>query len=130
MKYLLALILVLFLSAHVFSQKEDVYVTEKRAAITLGVLQGGGSLVGFDFEALIGQKFAAQAGAGFLGFGLGLNYHFKPSIRSSFLSFQYWHQGIGSSYAQAIVGPTFVYRFRKLFTAQLGIGYELKRAPS
>jgi len=130
MKKLYILLLVIFLSVNIFSQKQDSYVIEKRAALTIGIMQGGGSLVGVDFEAMIGQKFAAQVGAGAFGFGAGLNYHFKPSVRSSFLSLQYWHQGLGSAYYQAVVGPTFVYRFRKLFTAQLGLGYRVEEGPS
>jgi len=98
MKQILIMILIC-ISTNLLSQtlpiKEEV---EKRKSITIGILQGGGSLVGFDLEFLLTDRFGFQVGAGFVGYGAGLNYHFKPSIRSSFISLQYWNQGIGRSF--------------------------------
>jgi opacity protein-like surface antigen len=113
----------------VFSQ-EVVDEKAPKAAITLGVLQGGGSLVGADFELLAGKRIGLQLGAGITGFGAGLNYHMKPSIKSSMISVQYWHQGIGDSYTQSLIGPNYVYRAKKLFTAQLGFGFALEEGPN
>jgi len=104
--------------------KEDSY---RKFAITSGLLQGGGSLIGADLEMLIDKNVGIQAGAGVLGFGAGLNIHFKPSIRSSFISIQYWHQGVGEYYTQSVLGPTFVFRGKKWFTAQLGIGFAVDK---
>jgi hypothetical protein len=103
---------------------------DKRTSITVGVLQGGGALVGADFEALLTSRVGLQAGTGLVGFGGGINYHVEPSIKSSFLSFQYWHQGIGERFSQNALGPNFVYRSQKWFTCQLGMGVPLSRGPA
>jgi hypothetical protein len=103
---------------------------EKTASITVGILQGGGSLIGADLEKLLSRHIGAQVGAGYSGFGGGINYHLSPSIRSSFVSVQYWHQGIGDRYAQSMIGPSFVYRAPKWFSAQIGLGYVLEYGPN
>jgi opacity protein-like surface antigen len=111
-----------------FSQ-DVVSEIEPKAAVTVGVLQGGGSLVGADFELLAGKRVGLQIGAGFVGFGAGLNYHLNPGIKSSMISVQYWHQGAGDSYTQSLIGSTYVFRAKKLFTAQLGLGFPLEKGP-
>jgi hypothetical protein len=98
--------------------------------ITLGVLNGGGSLLGVDLEFGFGKSFGIQVGAGLVGLGAGMNFHFKPTLRSSFLSFQYWHQGVGNSFSQSLLGPSIVFRARKVFTAQIGLGYALEQGPA
>jgi hypothetical protein len=95
---------------------------EATTCLTVGILQGGGSLVGADLEVLMSKRFGAQIGAGLVGFGGGINFHLEPGIRSSFLSLQYWNQGIGSSFVQSLVGPSYVYRGRKWFTFSAGLG--------
>lgn len=130
MKQILIMILIC-ISTNLFSQEEQVIEQlEKRCSLTIGILQGGGSLIGADIELLLTKQFGFQLGAGFTGFGGGLNYHFKPSIRSSFISFQYWNQGIGVSFAQNAIGPNFVYRGKKCFTAQIGLGVPLEKGPA
>lgn len=130
MKHLLILIMIC-ISASLFSQTDPVIEpTEKKHSITLGLLQGGGSLIGADLEFLLTQRFGVQLGAGIIGFGGGLNFHFKPSIRSSFISLQYWHQGVGEGYSQSVIGPNFVYRGKKWFTAQIGFGFPLEKGPA
>jgi len=130
MKQILIIILIC-ISANLFSQVEQVSeYAEKRSSITIGILQGGGSMVGADVEFLLTDRFGLQIGAGYVGFGGGLNYHFKPSIRSSFISLQYWNQGIGDSFSQNVIGPNFVYRGKKWFTAQIGLGVPLKKGPA
>jgi len=99
-------------------------------AVTIGILEGGGSLMGADFETLVSKQIGLQIGAGLVGFGVGLDLHFMPSIRSSFLSLQYWHQGIGNSFTQSLIGPSFVYRGSKWFTFQLGVGFPLEKGPA
>ena len=104
--------------------------TIKSSAVTLGILQGGGSLVGVDFEGQVYKQFALQFGIGLVGTGAGVNIHFSESLRSSFLSIMYWSQGIGSSHAQSLFGPNFVYRGQNWFTAQIGLGFALDKGPA
>lgn len=103
-------------------QLDSISRAEKKFCLTVGILQGGGSLIGTDLEIKLIRKFSVQAGIGLLGYGGAINYHFKPRIKSSCLSFSYWHQGLGPTYVQSIVGPTYVFRHRKGFTAQIGLG--------
>jgi len=123
-KTFLALFLTI-ISLNLFSQITYFQDNDKKSSITIGILQGGGSLVGADFETLLEKNVGVQFGAGFVGYGGGIDFHLKPTIRSSFFSLQYWHQGFGNSYTQSLIGPTFVYRSRSWFTAQIGLGYVL-----
>ncbi len=102
----------------------------KKSAISIGFLNGGGSLLGFDMELLLTKNFGFQLGGGFVGYGAGLNLHFSPKINSSFLSFQYWHQGIKNSYTQSLIGPSVVFRAKKYLAAQLGLAYVLEHGPA
>ena len=108
---------------------EEEEITEK-AALTVGILQGGGSLIGADLEVLLTKQLGLQVGAGLVGFGTAVNVHLKPTIRSSMISFTYWNQGTGQSFAQNAIGPTFVYRGERWFTAQIGIGKTLSKGPA
>lgn len=99
-------------------------------AFTIGILNGGGSLIGFDYEVLLTNYFGIQAGAGIIGYGCGLNLHFKPTIKSSFLSLQYWHQGLGDGFVQSLIGPNLVLRANKIFQCQLGLGAALNKGPN
>lgn len=130
MKYIL-IVIIICITTNMFSQIEQpIEQKPHRNCITIGLLQGGGSLLGADMEFLLTQQFGFQLGAGLVGFGGGLNYHFKPSIRSSFISFQYWNQGVGESFVQNAIGPNFVYRGEKWFTFQLGLGATLDKGPA
>lgn len=129
MKQILIMTLI-FISTNIFSQEKVSEEPEKRSSITIGVLQGGGSLLGADIGFLLTDRFGYQIGAGFIGFGGGLNLHLKPSIRSSFISLQYWNQGIGDYFAQSIIGLNFVYRGNKWFSAQIGFGMTLDEGPA
>jgi len=129
MKYIYLILALFSFNVMAFCQNEKVE-PERTAAVTVGLLQGGGSLLGVDFEKLIYKGFAVQAGVGLVGFGAGINFHLEPSIRSSFFSIQYWNQGIGDSFAQNAVGPCFVYRAKKWFTFQLGLAKTLSRGPA
>ena len=124
-QFLLLLLTLCF--TRVYSQ--EAVEQEKKLCATFGILQGGGSLIGADLEVLAFNRVGIQAGAGFVGFGAGLNIHLKPTIRSSFVSLAYWHQGVGDSYTQSLLGPSFVYRGKKWFTAQLGLGFALEKGP-
>ncbi len=140
------LIIMICISANVYSQvndtikvsnkvqpkeekKEIVKIIEKNS-VTIGFLNGGGSLVGADFEFLVTKSIGLQLGLGYLGFGGGINFHFKPSIRSSFLSLQYWNQGISNRFVQSVLGPNIVFRGKKWFTFQIGLGATLDKGPA
>jgi hypothetical protein len=101
-----------------------------RNCATIGILQGGGSLIGVDVEFYLGSRIGIQAGAGIIGFGGGINLHLKPRVKSSFVSLQYWHQGVNVTYTQSLVGPSFVFRGKKWLTAQLGLGFALEKGPA
>ncbi len=102
---------------------------QSKNSFTIGILEGGGSLIGADIEILLIKKFGIQFGAGLVGYGAGFTFHLKPSIRSSFISVQYWHQGIGRSFTQSVVSANFVYRGKKWFTFQIGLGATLDKGP-
>jgi hypothetical protein len=121
---------VLLMSQDLSEGTSGVTPSDKRAAVTVGLLQGGGSLVGFDFEYLVTQKIGLQAGLGYIGFGGGINFHLMPAINSSFISLAYWHQGIGETFAQDALGGVFTFRARKLLSASLGLGIPLSRGPA
>jgi hypothetical protein len=129
MKKLLLIIVTFFLSTAILAQVDSLK-NEKNSFVTIGILQGGGSLVGLDYEILLTNTIGLQAGAGIFGFGGGLNFHFRPSIRSSLISLQYWHQGIGDSFAQSAIGPNYVFRGNKWFTFQIGLGLPLDKGPA
>ncbi|MDA3891971.1 MAG: hypothetical protein PF517_09955 [Salinivirgaceae bacterium] len=101
-----------------------------RNSVTIGILQGGGSLIGVDFESLITKRIGLQMGLGYVGIGGGIDFHLRPTIRSSFISLQYWYQGFGESHTQSVLGPCFVYRGKKCFTFQIGTGYALEKGPA
>ena len=112
------------------SEKENTKEADKNA-VTIGVLQGGGSLIGVDYERLIAGPVGFQIGAGIIGLGTGINFHFRPTVRSSFVSLVLWNQGLfGERLTARVLGATYVYRGRKWFTAQIGAGYVLKRSES
>lgn len=118
------------LPIYVYSQSSDTDSFEKTNIATVGILQGGGSLIGMDMEFRVTNKFGLQLGAGLVGFGAGLNYHLSPGLRSSFISLQYWNQGVGDSFTQNVLGPSYVFRGKKWFTFQLGLGATLSEGPA
>lgn len=135
MKKVLFLILIAFLSLTLNSQNiQEETINEsnnaEQASLSVGVLRGGGGLVGADFEILLSRQLGFQLGAGLVSYGFGLNYHLKPGVRSSFLSLSYWHQGAGEGFVQSMVGPSYVFRGKRWFTAQIGLGYILERGPA
>lgn len=129
MKKLLFLISVIFLHLSTVKAQELDTIPESTNKITVGILQGGGSIVGFDFETLISENIGISVGAGFLAYGASLHYHFKPSVSSSSLAFNYLHQGIGGSYVQSILGPSYVFKISKYFSGQFGVGGILGKGP-
>lgn len=97
---------------------------------TVGFLEGGGGLVGIDWEFLVAKRLGIQVGTGLVSIGASVNVHLRPDIRSSFVALQYWHQGFGENYVQSLIGPSYVFRARKVFTAQVGFGYALGKGPA
>lgn len=67
---------------------------------------------------------------GLTSFGGGINYHFKPYINSSMISLMYWHQGLGNTYTQAVVGPVYTFRAPKVFQFQIGLGARVGEGPA
>jgi hypothetical protein len=130
MKKLFCYLFLLQLIPAVYSQDTGAPLISEKSAFTVGILQGGGSIVGADVEFMLSDRPGIQLGFGFVGFGAGVNYHLKPTIRSSFISLQYWHQGIGDKFAQDVLGPTFVFRGKKWLTFQIGMGAPLSRGPA
>jgi hypothetical protein len=134
MNKLITILLFLTVAVHAIGQEtaqsETMPAKDPKVAVTIGILQGGGGLLGADFEFMVAPRLSLQAGAGITSFGAGINYHLKPQINSSMISLSYWHQGIGDSYTQSLLGPSFVFRARKIFTAQLGLGYLLEEGPA
>lgn len=130
MKKVLVAGILLGLSLNLFSQELLNQEPPKRGSVTIGILEGGGSLIGVDIERLVTNQLGLQLGAGIFGFGAGINYHLKPSINSSYFSLQYWSQGFGDSHTQSVVGPSYVYRGKRWFTAQIGLGIPLDKGPA
>lgn len=127
------LVVLLLLSTAIIHAQENEAEDElhiPKNSLTIGLLQGGGSLIGVDYERMLGQYFGVQVGAGLLGAGAGVNIHFAPRVKSSLLSIQYRHQGFGSNHAQSMVGPSYIYRARKWFTFQVGVAALTRKGPA
>ena len=127
MKKFVLIVLVALFSVQLMAQRVP---SEKKMSISAGVLQGGGGLVGADFEYLFSNHFSVQAGVGLFSCGAAVNYHFKPYINSSMLSLSYWHQGFGDAYTQSVVGPVYTFRAPKVFQLQIGMGYRVGEGPN
>ena len=109
---------------------EEEPATIDRGALTIGLLNGGGGILGADLEIMMSSRIGVQAGLGLYSYGAGINFHLEPGIRSSLMNFGYWHQGIGDSHTQTIIGPSYVYRSRKNFTSQIGLGFLIEEGPA
>jgi hypothetical protein len=107
-----------------WGQEESEKPIPLKNGIIIGVLQGGGSLLGIDYEALIFDNFGIQIGGGYIGVGGGLVYHFENTVYSSGIWAGVWNQGIpGNSLSSAIAGITVFGRVWNWLHAQIGIGY-------
>ena len=105
------------------------YNDSQSKCLIIGILQGGGSLLGADNEQLVSNQYGVQFGMGLFGYGAGINYHFRETIRSPLLSLQYIHQGLMEhtpvENINANIAMTYVFRTRRRFTFQIGVGYSL-----
>ncbi len=121
-------IIVLFsISTACFSQHRPYkkYDNEK-FVITLGVFNGGGGLVGADLEYFVTPHLGVTAGAGYISYGFGLNYHLSSGgSRSSYFNLSYFQQGVGDSFYKSYIGPSLVWRAKKILQIQAGIAYLL-----
>jgi hypothetical protein len=113
------------------SSTQDVTAeSAKKTALSVGVLMGGGSLIGADFEFLIPKtSVGVQIGAGISSLGGGINYHFKENIESSFISLQYLYQQFGDNHFASWLGPMYVFRAKKMFQAGIGVGSLVEKGP-
>jgi hypothetical protein len=102
----------------------------KNTALSVGVLMGGGSLIGADFEFLLPKtRVGLQVGAGISSVGAGINYHLKDNINSSFISLQYFYQQFGDNHFASWLGPMYIFRAKKLFQAGIGLGSLVEKGP-
>jgi len=100
--------------------------SDKNQAIAIGVgYPFGGSLLGVEYERRLFDQLAFTAGAGVIGFGGGLNYHFDKSLDSSFL-----HVGVSDMIpgdSGMILGETSLNgRFFGWLEGSLGYAYIIK----
>ena len=117
-------------SQTVVNQKKGRVPSEKKASVAVGFLNGGGGLIGLDFEYMLGKQISLQAGAGFISYGGAINYHFKPYINSSMLSLVYMHQGVGNNYSASWIGPAYTFRAPKIFQVSAGYGLCVGKGPA
>ncbi len=103
---------------------------EPKATMTFGFLNGGGGLVGADMEFLVADRVGIQLGAGLVSYGFGINYHLGKGVRTSMINFGLWHQGVGEGHTQTLIGPSYIFRAKKLFTSQIGLGFLYKEGPA
>lgn len=97
----------------------------KNTCLSIGILNGGGGVLGADFEYLCGKHFSFQVGAGAISAGTAINYHFKSYINSSMISLNFWQQGFGPLWLQTLVGPSYTYRAPRYFQCQIGVGFRV-----
>mgnify|MGYP006990015487 CR=1 FL=1 len=54
--FIFTLLVTILLTSQAYSQSEITQPEEKRAAATIGILQGGGALIGVDLEVLATRR--------------------------------------------------------------------------
>lgn len=123
------LALALLITSFTNAQLEEKKYTDG-LVVTAGFLKGGGSLVGVDIEFGLYKKLAGQVGFGFVGFGGGLNLHYKENLNSNFLSLQFYNQGIGDSHTQSILGGTYNFRAFNFLAGSIGYGVKVLEGPA
>lgn len=105
----------------------------KKVALTVGLFEGGASTVGVEWEILMCKRIGWQVGVGFCGASTGVNFHFFPTIRSSYASIELWYTGFADNsnyflgHKNMVVGPSVTYRnVTGWFTGTFGIGYVIE----
>jgi len=93
---------------------------ESNTVITPGILNGGISIIGLDFEVLFGKRIGLQGGVGLTSYGAAINFHLgEGGPRSSFVGFNYYAMQMGDYLTG--VGPSFNYRSKKWFYGSVGM---------
>ena len=131
-KVVLVFMSVFILWSYCYSNEEVINNKSGNYAISYGILQGGGALLGADVEILIYKNVGTQLGAGIIGGGGVLTVHLKKTLQSSYFTLSFWNRGLTLNQSntvdftnfKSIFGPTFVYRSKKGFTVQVGSGIE------
>ncbi len=123
-------ILVVFCLISVEALLGQTIVKEEAICASIGILQGGGSLIGADLEVLVAPHFGLQIGAGIIGYGAAALFHTGRGIRSSAVALTYWNQGIMESFAQNAIGVSYIFRGKRWLTAQLGLARPLSQGPA
>jgi hypothetical protein len=131
----LFLIFTLLVGNVTFSQNEYEEEDEKQKftenfALTVGFLNGGGSILGGDLEFRIHKRFSGQLGLGLTSFGGGLNLHFKEDLHSNFISLQYYNQGFGQNHIQSLIGASYNFRFFSFLGGSIGFGNKVMEGPA
>ena len=132
MRCLLLITMVLVVSTVRGQEPSPVDTTEKSNwCLSGGILHGGGALLGAELEYLLfGERVGLQAGAGLYAYGMAMNIHLKPTLNSSYVSFVYWHQGIGERYVQSLIGITYMHRAPSGLCLQVGVGEVTDTGPN
>ena len=119
----LIIIIALLLNVFELHSSENKY-EGRTSLLTVGFLQGGGGLIGGDYETLISEQWGLSVGIGLASYGTAIHYHFKPSITSHSLALTYWNQGFKASDTTNYLGLSYVMRSKTSgWSGQLGIGY-------
>jgi hypothetical protein len=104
---------------------EEVTPNDHTPIFDIGFLKGGGSIIGMDVEIPIGIGAGVYFGAGYKGFGSGINFYFERDPNKTHkgygLSTGYIHQGWGDSFAGSMVGASLFYKMRKGISLDLGL---------
>lgn len=108
---------------------------QAKNCLTFGICAGGSSIVGMEYERKLSKHWGVQVGAGVAGASAGINVHFLPSLRSSYVSAQCWLTGFGNNdnwmgRKSIIAGPSITWRSRSWFTGTVGFGYIIKKGPA
>jgi len=124
MKKILACTLALFALVSGLSAQEGKPQVAETSAITIGILQGGGGLLGVDYEALVADRLGVQVGVGLVSMGAGLTYHQENTVNSNAVWVGVWNQGLpGGSASTSYVGVSYIMRGWGWLNGQIGIAY-------
>lgn len=63
--------------------------------VALGYQIGGNTLVGFDYELRVSDLVGIHAGAGYIGAGGGVRFHFDDEVHASYFDINYKDCGLG-----------------------------------
>lgn len=124
MKKILACTLAMLALVSGLSAQEGNPQVAETSAITIGILQGGGGLLGVDYELLIADRLGVQVGAGLVSLGAGVTYHHENTVHSNAFWAGVWNQGVpGGSLSATYVGVSYIMRGWGWLNGQIGIAY-------